>query len=1040
MKFDEISSAPCTHPLLTQQEAARRCLDGTDGGGGDGGTGGGGGGGGGGGPLDPPECVDPNYAAEHPEECLTAARLIIKPASAILEVGANNSFRAFLWEGGVETELTEGVTFSSNNTGVLVVGARSGNATGVATGIATVTATFGDLLAVAQVEVIADGGCADLGVCFVIVIDNSKSAGQTFSSVNGNRLNFARNAAVEFAETIDLTKDSVAVVSFHSAATVVLEESTDLDDITDAITGIGQTQSSTNLTSGLTKGEELDTDRKRVIVMFTDGEHKEGADPIVYAESIRSTGTLIMVCGLRANSYGFRRLDRIAAGGFFVNALPGNQTDVVDYLSGMKGYVCSGSCEPPGGEFLGIPKLNHDDLINWDILSGHVDLIGKNDRGPGLYDFLPGNDLYLDMAGSTESSGPDLGSLQSKNTFSWVANKTYRIVIRIAGNQRENRPNGDAMTVLAKDADGNVIASATHTITDHTADFAEYELEFTASATSAGRVNVYQSSINGGVGNPTPVFGTLLGRVTVINDTDGVVMLDDTFAGENAAFVPPGCGDQSALPSSGYGGYYAYCYAYGCLDAPVPAQVPDASPLPDLESGGTTLIYEGFAEHTDTCADGTEITEQGEATSEISQEDADAKALLAAIAAVAAAMVCPDTFDTGNIINIQFNDNWQCVNDLGPCDLVTHYEETLSAYRGFAAIGVDSDDWWNQNGGSFDELTFNYDQPAVVADQVGLRKDDETLTHILWSMHTSMVLTGRTLNHPNYLMRTWWRSAGVGTDGDQLRGLIKNLATGTYEIYVYAHGDGDAENSAIQVAVGSFESDGDPMTSGVDCVEKSTVNGAGWESADMVEGMQYVVFRVEVTSGEWVRIISNRDAGTYAYLNGIQIRRIAGSDNDIGIADTDRSDKKCLPFPSKLITDCTAGNINKVTVKLWITHENPEDLDFILEGPDGTHVLLLSNVGTGLTDHDEGDPLILDDEAAATIADGVPIVGGTFKPTQYGSPVATPPSPCPLPTHESALSAFNGKSPNGIWKLFVVDRDPSAARTGEIYNWDLVIT
>ncbi|MDJ1174791.1 hypothetical protein [Roseofilum capinflatum] len=43
-------------------------------------------------------------------------------------------------------------------------------------------------------------------------------------------------------------------------------------------------------------------------------------------------------------------------------------------------------------ENVGVPKLNHFGLANWDVVDGSVDLIGN-----GYYDFFPGQGLFLDL-------------------------------------------------------------------------------------------------------------------------------------------------------------------------------------------------------------------------------------------------------------------------------------------------------------------------------------------------------------------------------------------------------------------------------------------------------------------------------------------------------------------------------------------------------------------------------------------------------------------------------------------------------------------
>ncbi len=74
------------------------------------------------------------------------------------------------------------------------------------------------------------------------------------------------------------------------------------------------------------------------------------------------------------------------------------------------------------------------------------------------------------------------------------------------------------------------------------------------------------------------------------------------------------------------------------------------------------------------------------------------------------------------------------------------------------------------------------------------------------------------------------------------------------------------------------------------------------------------------------------------------------------------------------------------------------------------------------------------------------LTSGAFKPTVYtfvtsGSfPEAIAPNPSPpAAPYVNALSLFNGKDPNGSWKLYVVD-DGTNGRAGNITGgWSLTI-
>ena len=106
------------------------------------------------------------------------------------------------------------------------------------------------------------------------------------------------------------------------------------------------------------------------------------------------------------------------------------------------------------------------------------------------------------------------------------------------------------------------------------------------------------------------------------------------------------------------------------------------------------------------------------------------------------------------------------------------------------------------------------------------------------------------------------------------------------------------------------------------------------------------------------------------------------------------------------ITD--TGSITDVNARVRLNHTFDGDLVIELIGPDGTSVTLSqnrggsgANYGTGANDC-SGTHTVFDDAAATAIGAGVAPFAGSFRP-------------------DSPLSAFNGKSLNGIWKLRVTD-------------------
>ena len=148
------------------------------------------------------------------------------------------------------------------------------------------------------------------------------------------------------------------------------------------------------------------------------------------------------------------------------------------------------------------------------------------------------------------------------------------------------------------------------------------------------------------------------------------------------------------------------------------------------------------------------------------------------------------------------------------------------------------------------------------------------------------------------------------------------------------------------------------------------------------------------------------------------------------------------PYPSEINVQGLGGTITDVNVTLnGFSHGFPDDVAVQVVSPTGKSVLLMSDVGGpppftkdgcyGITDIN----LTLDDEAADSLYDSTQLTTGTYKPTKGTTPTELPSgwedNPVPntgwppdapdLTVSGSQLSSFDGKDPNGIWKLYVID-------------------
>ncbi|MDQ4069253.1 MAG: hypothetical protein M3203_07255, partial [Actinomycetota bacterium] len=139
------------------------------------------------------------------------------------------------------------------------------------------------------------------------------------------------------------------------------------------------------------------------------------------------------------------------------------------------------------------------------------------------------------------------------------------------------------------------------------------------------------------------------------------------------------------------------------------------------------------------------------------------------------------------------------------------------------------------------------------------------------------------------------------------------------------------------------------------------------------------------------------------------------------------------PYPSTITVSGLSGTITDVNVTLrGITYEFPEDLDVLLVAPDGTRVLIMSDLGgnNNVARPVTGIDLTFDDQAPGPPPANGQLTSGTFQPfdddADPGStfPVDTFPPPAPGTTDNTSLSVLNGRDPNGVWSLYVVDDEP----------------
>jgi uncharacterized delta-60 repeat protein/uncharacterized repeat protein (TIGR01451 family) len=187
---------------------------------------------------------------------------------------------------------------------------------------------------------------------------------------------------------------------------------------------------------------------------------------------------------------------------------------------------------------------------------------------------------------------------------------------------------------------------------------------------------------------------------------------------------------------------------------------------------------------------------------------------------------------------------------------------------------------------------------------------------------------------------------------------------------------------------------------------------------------------------------------SFGFTIGGQASRNFANTNRITIND----DAPALPYPSIINVANMGGTVTKVSVTISnLTHGFPDDVDLLLISPAGQRVMLMSDAGsTSAQPHPVNNVTLKFDAAAAgLLSDSNQITSGTYQPVNYAGPglntsdTFPPPAPQPIPLVDpfpytnTAMSVFNGVSPNGAWSLFVMDDTPG--QNGSIGGWSLEI-
>ncbi len=140
------------------------------------------------------------------------------------------------------------------------------------------------------------------------------------------------------------------------------------------------------------------------------------------------------------------------------------------------------------------------------------------------------------------------------------------------------------------------------------------------------------------------------------------------------------------------------------------------------------------------------------------------------------------------------------------------------------------------------------------------------------------------------------------------------------------------------------------------------------------------------------------------------------------------------PYPATLnVTGVPDGAILK-SVKLdGLSQTNLPDMDVLLQSPNGTNVVLMSDVFN--TTDATGLNLVIQDGAPTITTSTVP-ASGTYGPSNTTTPETwVAPGPGSITQATPALSMFGSSNHNGVWNLFIVD--DASGDVGSLTSWSL---
>lgn len=965
-------------------------------------------------------CSDPAFALANPDICPVEPTLVIKPGFAVAcKLSGSIQFKAFIFRNGAEEEVTSGAVFTTSDPSVLVVSALTGSATGVGVGEATITVAYNGMHAHASMVVLDGEGencCDEFNVAFMVLVDRTHSMSLQFGSGYTTKLAFARQAAQDFILALDDQKDTAGLMSFDADGnTVEAAISSDIEAVAAEAAGIGQTQKLTTFRDAFEDAVDLldaaSADRK-VLVLISDGEdisksYDTDTNPITVLEDFKNSGGIVLCLGVRSHGKGYNLLNRFASGGMMINAYPGNHESAITWFNGLRGYLCAGNCVPEGDYYEATGALDYDGFANWTVESGHVDLLGN-----GFIDLIPGNGLYVDMAGTSE---PRMGRMVLTTPIGVEKDKTYRLALNVAGNMRVDAdPYSIRVQVYFLSGNQKVyFLNNLVTIDNFAQGFQLHQWNFVANSTEDVYLAIQQ--VEQAPSTDTKV-GLLVDLVRFQSVDDNSTLFEDTFDTENQVYIPPRCGTgTTSVPGTGYVTGYD-CYGDGCLDEPPDAQQPDPNPLADIESGYTPpTIYTSTRTACAECELGSvngpdenlvpamtsNTTPSGQASDDVGS--------LFAFRAFTGSLGVP----------------WNAEDSPAPHWLRYSFDEAVSV----AAYGI----WAHPSQTAYVPKSWKFQGSNDGTTWTDL--DEKTNYMGFYSAENIFTLSAAA----TYKHFRIYLTEGTGTQsGVHLIYIFQFKLYGARATQVcksataestISQADADAKAYAAAYSLALQELNCQPVYTSTQSYTATCPDGEYGppvtKSATRTSLNSQPEADALATAAAREEALAELDC---THSNNEQ--RIVINDGSGGVT-------PATPYPSvKYVED--DETVGAVTVMLnGFSHTYPEDVRIALRSPSGTIVELMKNVGgsfavTNLT-------LQIYDAAADSLPDSTIITTGHYKPTKLGANTVWPGPVIFGEVTLTTLAAFNGEPTQGAWSLWVID--VGSLDGGEIINgWDLLIT